>query len=58
MWEMLCKNHVPDLIREKASAVMGRPMRIRIEREGAGSDDPLQQLADQFGGMDNVTIRS
>ena len=57
---MLNRPQLLDQIRDKASVVLGRPVGVRLgEPGGLGSDqDRLRQLAQQFGSMDNVTIKS
>lgn len=57
---MLNRPQLLDQIRDKASVVLGRPVGVRLgEPGGLGSgQDRLRQLAQQFGSMDNVTIKS
>lgn len=56
---MLNRPQLLDQIRDKASVVLGRPVGLRLgEPGGVGGQDRLRQLAQQFGSMDNVTIKS
>ena len=57
---MVNRPELLEQIRNKASVELKRPMRLRLgEPDGlGGGQDRLQQLAKQFGKLDNVTIKS
>jgi hypothetical protein len=57
---MVNRPEVLELLRKKAAVVLGRPMRVHLgEPNGRGISGPdrLQALADQFGNLDNFTIK-
>lgn len=54
---MVNRPELLDKLRKSAALVLGRPVRIQLgEPDGFGGEDKLQQLADQFGKLDNITI--
>ncbi len=56
--KMVNQSALLEQIRKKASVVLGQPMRVLLAEPGTGGGaDRLQQLADRFGALDNVTIR-
>ena len=56
---LLNKPAVLDKIREKASVVAGRPMAVRFDTPGSDQrEDRLRQMAEQFGKLDNIKIKS
>lgn len=57
---MVNRPELLEQIRNKASVELKRPMRLHLgEPDGlGGGQDRLQQLAKQFGKLDNVTIKS
>jgi hypothetical protein len=57
---MVNRPEVLELLRKKAAVVLGRPMRVHLGEpngRGIGGPDRLQALADQFGNLDNFTIK-
>ena len=55
---MVDRPEILELLRQKASVAAGTPAAVRWrDKADAGENDMLRSLAEQFGSMDNITVK-
>ena len=54
---MVNRPELLDKVRQKAEVVLGRPVRVLLKEPGKGGPDPLRDLQQRFGSLDNIKFK-